>query len=375
MLIKPLELWIHDELLGVTPREKFAATSVAGTIKAKGKSFLNFVSRDALDLATHPRVIRIFQEAAQLQGSGASTPRGITGSPLSLLEAEKAVAQFLKTEAALFFSSKTQTFFSLLTTIASETDHIFFDEDIQAPITDISYLIGCQASPLSFRAEQIFPDNPVSKGRVLFVGEEVMNASGNFIPLSLLTHLRKIGVTSILDVSNAFLFDSTRRAHADILIGSLWQFGMGSVSVIAGSRALCELIWSRSHTFLRETALPASCYEALSVGLELLPTYFVDIERIKNLSAKLRKQLFPAISHSQVQESGASVSYLVSTPSEAITYKEELEKRGFFVEAFSLSQHRKETGVLRFWINRFTTEENIDKLSEAVGEIRLHLKK
>lgn len=376
MLIKPLEVWIKEELNALTQREAFISTSSKGEILAKGRTFLNFTSRDALELSKFPKVIRAFHEAAELHGAGSDASRSSKGSPLSLVEAEKKVAKYLGKESALFFSSKTQCFFSLLTAIASETDHLVFDEDLQSPILDISYLIGCQNTPLSLRSGSLNFEGILSKGRIFFVGEEILSANGTSISPSVLIQSKKENYITITDISNSFLFDfSSIRSSSDILIGTLWQAGFGSVSFIAADKDLIELIWHRSHTFSRETPLPAPCYDALSVGLELLPTLVGDLDRIRNLTLKLKSRLYPSALEHQLNETSSFVPLLVSTPAEARMIKKELEVRGFLVESTSLSKHRKEAGALRFWINRYTTEEQINKLCEAISEIRAHLKK
>lgn len=376
MLIKPLEVWIKDELKTLQTRESFVSVTNKGGISAKNRSFVNFTSKDSLDLGNNPRVIRSFHEAAEISGVGSHASRSAQGSALSLVEAEKKLAKFLGKESALFFSSKTQCFFSLLTAIVSESDHILFDEDIQAPILDLSFLIGFQNTPLSLGKELISFDEIISKGRQFFITEEVLSASGDLINPSVLAQAKRGSFVSVLDISNSALFDfSALRASADILVGSLWQLGFGSISFIAGDKNLLELIWNRSHTFTREAPLPSPCYDALSVGIELLPSLIADLEKVRILTSKLKAHLYPAVSTQQNKNLSSFVPLLVSSPAEARTIKKELEARGFLVESFSLSQHRKEIGALRFWINRYTTEEQVDKLCEAISEIRAHLKK
>jgi 8-amino-7-oxononanoate synthase len=106
-----------------------------------GKRVIMIGSNNYLGLTSDPRVIEAALKATEKYGSGCSGSRFLNGTLELHVQLEERLAQFLKREAVLTFSTGFQTNLGILSTIAGRHDFIIGDSENHASIVD-----GCRLS-------------------------------------------------------------------------------------------------------------------------------------------------------------------------------------------------------------------------------------
>src|SRR6478609_2166271 len=87
-------------------------------VEVDGKRLINFASNDYLGLSHHPRVIAAMADAARAYGAGSGAAPLITGFTPAHAEAERTIAQWKGTQAAVLFPSGYQANVALVQALA-----------------------------------------------------------------------------------------------------------------------------------------------------------------------------------------------------------------------------------------------------------------
>ncbi len=136
-----------------------------------GKRVIMIGSNNYLGLTSDPRVIEAALKATEKYGSGCSGSRFLNGTLELHVQLEERLAQFLKREEVLTFSTGFQTNLGVLSTIAGRHDYIIGDSENHASIVD-----GCR---LSFAKMVKFKHNDMEDlKRVL---ESIPDSAGKLI--------------------------------------------------------------------------------------------------------------------------------------------------------------------------------------------------
>lgn len=106
-----------------------------------GKRTIMIGSNNYLGLTSDPRVINAARKALDKYGTGCSGSRYLNGTLDLHVELERRLAEFLKKEAVLTFSTGFQTNLGIISAIAGRNDYIICDNANHASIID-----GCRLS-------------------------------------------------------------------------------------------------------------------------------------------------------------------------------------------------------------------------------------
>ncbi len=126
---------------GIYPYFHVLETKQDTEVIINGKRTIMIGSNNYLGLTADERVIRAAQEALAKYGSGCSGSRFLNGTLSIHIELEKRLAQFMKKEAVLTFSTGFQTNLGIISAIARRNDYIICDSENHASIID-----GCRLS-------------------------------------------------------------------------------------------------------------------------------------------------------------------------------------------------------------------------------------
>jgi len=91
-------------------------------VKVDGKEMIMVGSNNYLGLMNHPRVIKAAQEAVDRYGVATCGSRFLNGTLDIHIELEKKLAEFMKKEAALAFSTGFQTNQGIISTLIGKGD-------------------------------------------------------------------------------------------------------------------------------------------------------------------------------------------------------------------------------------------------------------
>lgn len=105
-------------------------------VKVDGKEMIMVGSNNYLGLINHPRVMKAAQEAVDKYGVATCGSRFLNGTLDIHIELEKKLAEFMKKEAALAFSTGFQTNQGIISTLIGKGDSVITDKLVHASIID-----------------------------------------------------------------------------------------------------------------------------------------------------------------------------------------------------------------------------------------------
>ncbi len=105
-------------------------------VKVDGKEMIMVGSNNYLGLINHPRVMKAAKEAVDRYGVATCGSRFLNGTLDIHIELEKKLAEFMKKEAALAFSTGFQTNQGIISTLIGKGDSVITDKLVHASIID-----------------------------------------------------------------------------------------------------------------------------------------------------------------------------------------------------------------------------------------------
>jgi len=172
-------------------------------VVVNGRPMIMIGSNNYLGLTHHPHVKAAAIAAIERYGSGCTGSRFLNGTLDLHVELERRLAQFMRTEAALTFSTGFQVNLGVISVIAGKGDVIFCDRENHASIFD-----GCRLSFAQLRKyrhndtedlERQLAQCPDSAGR-LIITDGVFSMKGDLCELPEIVRLaKKYGARILLD--------------------------------------------------------------------------------------------------------------------------------------------------------------------------------
>jgi len=105
-------------------------------VKVDGKEMIMVGSNNYLGLMNHPKVMKAAQEAVDRYGVATCGSRFLNGTLDIHIELEKKLAEFMKKEAALAFSTGFQTNLGIIPTLVGKADSVITDRMVHGSIVD-----------------------------------------------------------------------------------------------------------------------------------------------------------------------------------------------------------------------------------------------
>ena len=343
---------------------------------------VNLCSNDYLGLAQHPTlraaVLEAVWEAPRLGGTGS---RLLSGHARAWDELENEFAQFVGTEAALYFGSGYAANVGLLTSVLEKNDLVFSDELNHASLID-----GIR---LSKARKIIFPHADLNalesalrrheheRCRKFIVTETVFSMSGDITPLVDLVFLAdRFGLGLIVDEAHATAVHgpSGRGIAAETgalpnMIAAVHTCGKSLASAgafVCGSDILKNHLMNHARTFIFTTAMPP--YMAAQIRAALRLARGMDSQRVRLLLAARR---LSAGLRSQGWETAASASQIVPVViggnDEAVLAAEFLQSKGFAVRAIRPPTVKEGSARLRLSLTCALSSQALLQLEDALG--------
>jgi 8-amino-7-oxononanoate synthase len=122
--------------LGVYPYFRAISSGQDTEVIVEGKSMIMIGSNNYLGLTSHPKVKEAAVKAVERFGSGCTGSRFLNGTLEIHEELEERLAQFMKKEAALVFSTGFQTNLGTISTLVTRKDFAIIDRSDHASIVD-----------------------------------------------------------------------------------------------------------------------------------------------------------------------------------------------------------------------------------------------
>ena len=345
----------------------------------RGKEILLFCGNDYLGLSRHPQVIHAAQEALQEYGIGAGAARLISGTTELHTRLEEKLARFKRKERALLFGTGYLANLGVLGALAGEKDLLVMDKLCHASLID--------GTRLSLAALRIFPHKNYRQcealleksrgyGRKILVSDAVFSMDGDSADLEELIRLKeKYGCLLVIDDAHGIGVLGLEGRGAtegfeekiDVLTATLSK-ALGVFGGFAAASAVwVEHLINFSRSFIFATAPPPALQAASLEALRL-------IQEEPRLREKLwenieRVRVFLAQKGFRLETRSPILPILLGEEREALRISEELLQKGILIPAIRYPTVSKGKARLRLTVSAAHTEEDLERLFEALGEI------
>jgi len=354
---------------------------------------VNLCSNDYLGLAEDERlrlaVIDAVRESPRVGGTGSRLLSGHLGV---WDEVETEFAEFVGSEAALYFGSGYAANVGLLTSLMGDEDTVFSDELNHASLIDGIRLSGARRviyphlnlNVLENTLRESDKPGPSMGGRKFVVTETVFSMDGDVAPLREMMELcERHGASLILDEAHAtaVLGPSGRGIAAEFgaqasvrgaVFASVHTCSKALTSAgafVCGGLALREHLINRARTFIFSTAMPPYMAKQVQAALRLARTMDEVRAQLIARSQKLRTTL-RACGLDTAQSTTQIVPVVVGGNEDAIAAAEYLQQRGFAVRAIRPPTVKPGQARLRLSITASIAESELERLADCLGNWR-----
>ena len=361
--------WIDGELDRVRAAgqwrqtRSFDARGPVGT--TGGVDVVSFASNDYLGLSAHPTVIDAAIGAARTWGTGATASRLVVGTRPPHDELEEEISAWKGCEAALVLPTGYAANLAVLGVVGGPDVTVCSDELNHASIID-----GCRLSRSSVRVyrhrdlEHLDSILAAAPGRRVVVSDTVFSMDGDLAPVDdLRESCRRHDALLVLDEAHAVLGPHPK-VHVDgpltIRVGTLSKT-LGSLGGwVAASRKVIDLLVNRARPFIFTTGLTPADTAAALAALRVLRSDEGDA-----LIARLRG----AVDRVLPGHPSPIVPIVLGDEDRAVKVAAAMLERGILVPAIRPPTVPRGTSRLRVTLSAAHTDEMLDRLLTAFGEL------
>ena len=363
--------FVEDEL-----RELAAAgllRSAAPACRLPG--VLDFTSNDYLGLARRSVSRETLLRHAGI-AAGAAASRLINGTHPQHDSLESALAQWLRTDAALLFSSGYAANIGVLSALAQAGDLIVSDSLNHASLID-----GCRLSRATVRVVPHLDPLAVEQALSLPARRRYIVTESYYSMDADTPNLRRL--RTLADSYNAALI--VDEAHAlgvfgpqgrgicaregvtpDLLIGTLGKALGLHGAFVAGSAALRTYLWNRARSFVFSTA-PLPLLASLATSHVLYARRANQArQHLAACAARLRSRLAPTPIAPPPTSHGPIIPLIVGTPAAALDAAQRLLARGIRVQPIRPPTVPHGTSRLRITLSAANTSAQVDRLADTL---------
>ena len=363
-------------------RTRHTVTSAQGAvIRADGRSYINFSGNDYLGMANDGRVVQALQSAAARYGAGSGASQLICGYSRAHQHLEQALAQQLGRSRAVLFSSGYLANLAVVTSFAARReDVVVMDRENHASLIDGALL--ARAGLRRYRHLDVAElDSLCGDGRTLVATDGVFSMDGSIAPLpEIAATCARRGALLAVDDAHGFCVlgkdgggapehYSLDQTQVPVLVGTFGKACGVSGAFVAGPDDVIETLIQTGRPYIYTTAMPPALAAAIIESLAIIKQETWRREKLRALVARFirgaRELELPAIpseTHIQGMFTGSSEA--------AVTISDRLRERGFWVNAIRPPTVAKNTERLRITLSAGHSEEQVDRLLDALAQLR-----
>ena len=272
----------------------------------QGKDIIMIGSNNYLGLTSDPRVIQAGIDALKDFGAGCSGSRFLNGTLTSHAELEKELAEFLRKEDAVTFSTGFQSNLGIISAIAGRSDYILCDKENHASIYD-----GCR---LSFAKmirynhsdmedlERKLSELDLTSSGVLIVTDGVFSMSGEIAKLpEIVAIAKKYGARIMVDDAHGLgVLGKHGRGTAehfgledevDIYMGTFSKSLASLGGYMVAKKEVCEYVRHVSRPFIFSASITPASVACARTALRILKEEPNRVENLRNIANYMREGL------------------------------------------------------------------------------------
>lgn len=272
----------------------------------EGKDMIMIGSNNYLGLTSHPEVIEAGIKALEKFGSGCSGSRFLNGTLTAHVELERELADFLKKEDVVTFSTGFQSNLGIISAIAGRTDYILCDKENHASIYDgcrlsFAKMLRYSHSDMEDLERQLKTIDTTNSG-ILIVTDGVFSMGGDICKLPEIVALaKKYGARVMVDDAHGLgVLGEHGRGTAehfgledevDIYMGTFSKSLASLGGYMAAKKEVCEYVRHVSRPFIFCASITPASVACARKALEILKREPERVKNLKNISNYMRQGL------------------------------------------------------------------------------------
>lgn len=289
---------------GYYPYFKAIQSGAGSSVMIDGKKFIMIGSNNYLGLTQDERVKQAAIEALETFGSGCTGSRYLNGTLSLHEELEEKLANFVRKDAALVFSTGFQTNQGTISTIVGKDDIIFSDRANHASIID-----GCR---LAFGKivrykhnniqdlERQLKTNGKNSGGKLIVSDGVFSMEGDIVKLPEILELANKYQARVMidDAHSCGVLGKTGRGTGehfgledgiDLVMGTFSKSFASIGGFIAGEKKAINYIKHHARSFIFSASMPPSAVATVSKAVDILISEPERLDHLWKNTKKMKK--------------------------------------------------------------------------------------
>ncbi len=376
---------------GVYPYFRVIQSEQDTEVRIDGKPVLMFGSNSYLGLTNHPRIKEAAKAAIDRYGSGCAGSRFLNGTLSIHIELEEALADYLKREAVLLYSTGFQANLGALAPLVKRSDYIFIDERVHASIIDATRL--CFTNNIQKFGHNDMADlerlvckaEERSNGEVLkfIVVDGIFSMEGDIAPLPEIVRIARqyncvvvcddahsIGVIGDLGIGTGSHFGL--HDAVDIQIGTFSKSLASLGGFIASSKSVIEFLKHHSRSLIFSASMTPAAAASVLAALEILREEPERIDRLwenTHYSMKLFREAGFEIGHTQ----SPIIPLYVRDNMKTFTLSKLAFDDGVFINPVVSPAVPSEESLIRFSLMATHTFEQIERAVEVLYRHAKHL--
>lgn len=272
----------------------------------EGKDIIMIGSNNYLGLTSHPEVIEAGIKALEQYGSGCSGSRFLNGTLNTHVELERELADFLKKEDVVTFSTGFQSNLGIISAIVGRTDYVLCDKENHASIYDgcrLSFgrMLRYNHSDMEDLERQLRSIDTTNSG-ILIVTDGVFSMGGDICKLPEIVALaKKYGARVMVDDAHGLgVLGEHGRGTAeyfgledevDIYMGTFSKSLASLGGYMAAKKEVCEYVRHSSRPFIFCASITPSNVACARKALEILKREPERVKALRDISNYMRAGL------------------------------------------------------------------------------------
>ena len=340
---------------------------------------IDFVSNDYLGLANHFEIAKAATDAYMKYGSGSKGSRLLGGNNDIFEEAERWLADWKGTEAALIFNCGYSANLGVISAFCDSKTHLFCDRLNHASILD-GYALG---SGKLHRFKHNSPDDLEkalqavnADGLKLIAVESVYGMDGDIAPLKDYADLaEKYGAMLYVDEAHSdgifgpdgkgliAQFGLENRVHLSLTTFGKAYGTMGAC--VFGSKLLIDYLINSARSFIYSTAISPGAAAAMQKAVQVAAREVFRRESVLKMSVGFRQKILEA-GFNCLQSETQIIPVVFGTVEKTRKCRDFLIENGFYTACIRPPTVPNGTARLRINISAIHKEKDINSLAEAL---------
>ena len=348
----------------------------------KGKKLIMAGSNNYLGLTQDPRVKAAAAKALEKFGAGCTGSRFLNGTLELHEELEHRLAQYMKREAALVFSTGFQTNLGVIATVVGKDDVIFADRANHASIVD-----GCRLAfgkTVRYRhndmahLEKLLETHKNAPGK-LIVADGVFSMEGDIVDLPGIAKLAEKYQAQVLidDAHSIGVLGKYGRGtgehfgledKVDLVLGTFSKSFASIGGFVAGDAYVLDYIKHHSRTLIFSASMPPAATAAVIAAVDIIEK---EPERIEHLWRNVRKvkKAFDDLGFNTGHTQSPIVPIHVGEDMKTFEFWKQLYENGIFTNPVITPAVPPGQGLIRTSYMATHTDDILDQIIDTVARV------